>query len=87
MTIDELPAAGTATSPRKTNRPRDGQAQDPLLNSMEAAAYLNVPLSTLRNQRKAWGLHPFKTGRALQFRKSELDDWLERNRETSPIAI
>jgi hypothetical protein len=79
MTVDEL--AFTPPAPRGTNRPRDTQAQDPLLNSAEAAAYLNVPITTLRSRRAVWGLHPFRVGRALMWRKSELDAWLERNRE------
>ena len=58
---------------------------DTLLNSAEAAAYLNVPLSSLRNQRRVWGLHPSKVGRALQYRKSELDGLLARNREGGPV--
>lgn len=57
---------------------------DVLMNSAEAAAYLNVPLSSLRNQRRAWGLHPSKVGRALQYRQSELDDLLARTREGGP---
>jgi hypothetical protein len=66
----------------------DSPVPDRLLNSEQAAVYLNVPLSSLRNQRKAWGLHPTKVGRALQFRQSELDDLLERNREgRTPIAV
>lgn len=60
---------------------------DRLMNSAEAAAYLNVPLSSLRNQRRAWGLHPSKVGRALQYRQSELDDLLARNREGDPAEI
>jgi Helix-turn-helix domain len=58
-------------------------ARDPLLNSAEAAAYLNVPMSTLRNQRRAWGLEPFRVGRALQYRESELRAYLESRRESS----
>lgn len=77
MTVDQLPIA----PPRNSNRPTQGRAADPLLNSAQAAGYLNVPLSTLRNQRRNWGLHPFKVGRALQFRQSELDAYLARSRE------
>jgi Helix-turn-helix domain len=62
----------------------DEKAADPLLNSAEAAAYLNVPLSTLRNQRRIWGLHPFRIGRALMWRESELAAWLESRREQIP---
>lgn len=74
MTMDQLEASGPG-------HPLRGLPDDPLLNSAEAAMYLNVPMSTLRNQRRAWGLNPFKTGRALQYRRSELDAWLERNRD------
>lgn len=55
--------------------------EDPLYNSVEAAAYLHVPVSTLRNQRRAWGINPFRVGRALLYPQSELDAYLARNRE------
>jgi helix-turn-helix protein len=77
MTVDELTAApaGNAT----------GQRADPLLNTRQAAGYLNVPLNTLQNHWRAWGFRPFRVGRSLQFEKSALDMFLERNRETGEL--
>jgi hypothetical protein len=76
MTVEQLTTVsqnGTGYTP---------PVADPLLNSVQAAVYLNVPVSTLRNYRRAWGLHPSKVGRALQYPQSQLDALLARNRET-----
>jgi excisionase family DNA binding protein len=54
-----------------------------LLNAAEAAAYLNVPLSTLRNQKDAWGLTYLRTGRSLKFPLGPLREWV-RERGTEP---
>lgn len=52
-----------------------------LLNVAEAAELLNVPQSSLRNRRKAWGIPCLKTGRSIKFRERDLHAWMARQAE------
>ena len=58
---------------RPTDSPRTKQALNPLLTEKDACAYLRVSKRNLYCWRMA-GLVPyFKIGRAVRFRKSEVD--------------
>jgi predicted DNA-binding transcriptional regulator AlpA len=57
------------------------------LNTEQTAAYLGVQAETLRDRAKrgALGLpSPFKYARKLFWRRSELEAWIERQREATP---
>ena len=63
-----------------TDSPRTEQAPSPLLTEKDTCAYLRVSKRNLYCWRMA-GLVPyFKIGRAVRFRKAELDAALERMR-------
>ena len=65
---------------KPTDSPRPEQTTDPLLTEKDACAYLRVSKRNLYCWRMA-GLVPyFKIGRAVRFRRSELDAALERMR-------
>ena len=65
---------------KPTDSPRTEQTTDQLLTEKEACAYLRVSKRNLYCWRMA-GLVPyFKIGRAVRFRKSEVDAALERMR-------
>lgn len=58
------------------------QPADPLLTTKEVAALLSVPVSWVYDH---VGLLPaFRIGKSLRFRASELEDWLDRQREGAP---
>jgi hypothetical protein len=54
---------------------------DPLLNRKEAARYINFAPGTLAvwDCTKRYDLNPIKVGRAVRYRRSDLDKFLERN--------
>ena len=65
---------------KPTDSPRTEQAATPLLTEKDACAHLRVAKRNLYCWRMA-GLVPyFKTGRAVRFRKAEVDAALERMR-------
>ena len=65
---------------KPTDSPRTEQAPSPLLSEKDACAYLRVSKRNLYCWRMA-GLVPyFKIGRAVRFRRSELDAALETMR-------
>jgi excisionase family DNA binding protein len=77
-------SCGVDTAITGMNKPTDSlrteQATDPLLTEKDACAYLKVSKRNLYCWRMA-GLVPyFKIGRAVRFRRSEVDAALERMR-------
>jgi excisionase family DNA binding protein len=48
-----------------------------LLTAAETAALLNVPLSSLYQCWRRWGLTAFRIGKALRFRESDVLLWIE----------
>jgi hypothetical protein len=57
------------------------------LNTVETANYVGVKPETLqdRQKRRALGIsEPYNIGRKLYWRRSELDAWIETQRETRP---
>lgn len=54
---------------------------EPMFTSHELAAYLNVPLSWIYNNKHL--LPGFRVGKELRFRRGEIDNWLEGRREAS----
>ena len=65
---------------KPTDSPRTEENRDPLLTEKDTCAYLRVSKRNLYCWRMA-GLVPyFKIGRAVRFRKAELDAALERMR-------
>ena len=65
---------------KPTDSPRTEHAPSPLLTEKDTCAYLRVSKRNLYCWRMA-GLVPyFKIGRAVRFRKAELDAALERMR-------
>ena len=53
---------------------------DRYMTLKEAAAYLRLSERTLRRQVNKIQPRPFKYGRKLLFRKSDLDQWMENHR-------
>lgn len=45
------------------------------------AAYLKIKKRTLQDNWRPWGLTAVKVGRALRFRESDVNAWLESNKE------
>ena len=66
-----------------TDSPRTDLTTDPLLTEKDACAYLRVSKRNLYCWRMAGLIPYFKIGRAVRFRKSDLDAALERMRVTS----
>jgi excisionase family DNA binding protein len=62
-------------------------AEEPLVSMAAVAEYLGVPLQTLRKWRK-YGRGPtgYPMGRAVKFRLSEVEEWLQRQREARSEA-
>ena len=60
-----------------TDCPRNENSPDPLLTEKEVCAYLKVSKRNLFCWRMAGLLPYFKIGRAVRFRKSEVDTALE----------
>ncbi len=58
------------------------EAQEPLLNRKQAAAYINYSYGTLAvwDCTKRHNLQPIKIGRSVRYRKSSLDAFLEEQR-------
>lgn len=48
-----------------------------LLSAAETAELLSVPLSTLYQKWRTWGLRAYRVGKALRFRESDVWLWLE----------
>ena len=63
-----------------TDSPRTALTTDPLLTEKDACAYLRVSKRNLYCWRMAGLIPYFKIGRAVRFRKAELDAALERMR-------
>jgi len=63
-----------------TDSPRTGLTTDPLLTEKDACAYLRVSKRNLYCWRMAGLIPYFKIGRAVRFRKAELDAALYRMR-------
>jgi excisionase family DNA binding protein len=63
-----------------TDSPRTDLTTDPLLTEKDACAYLRVSKRNLYCWRMAGLIPYFKIGRAVRFRKAELDAALERMR-------
>jgi excisionase family DNA binding protein len=55
--------------------------REPLFNTNELAAYLNVPLSWIYNNKHL--LPGFRVGKELRYRRAEIEDWLELRREST----
>ena len=63
-----------------TDSPRTDLTTDPLLTEKDACAYLRMSKRNLYCWRMAGLIPYFKIGRAVRFRKAELDAALERMR-------
>jgi len=61
--------------------------QDRFLTLKEAAAYVRLSQRTLRRQINQIQPRPFKYGRKLLFRKSDLDQWMENYRLEDDTAL
>lgn len=60
---------------------------DPLLDVADLAAYLNVPVRTIRDWRyRGEGPPALKVGSLVRWRRADIDRWLEtrRDRITTP---
>ena len=54
-------------------------ATDGYLSKTEASAYLGIAIRTI--DKRLYEIPHFKVGRRILFKKSELDEWMERYRE------
>lgn len=57
-----------------------------MISIQELAAYLNIKISTLYAWVHSRQIPYYKVGRLVKFRKSEIDEWLER-RKVKETAI
>jgi hypothetical protein len=48
-----------------------------MLGAAETAALLDVPLSSLYQRWRAWGLRAYRIGKALKFRERDVLVWIE----------
>jgi excisionase family DNA binding protein len=56
-----------------------------LLTIDEVARYLKLPKSTLYSwHHRGEGPRPFKLGKHLRYRATEVEEWLESQRQPSP---
>jgi excisionase family DNA binding protein len=60
---------------------------DQMITAQETADYLGVHVKTLRLKWRAWGLPGTYVGRALSFKLSGVERWLETNQEVSQPAL
>jgi excisionase family DNA binding protein len=51
-----------------------------LLGTAEAAQYLGVPVRSLQANWRVWSLRPYKVGRSLKFRASDLEVYLSEHK-------
>jgi excisionase family DNA binding protein len=65
---------------KPTDSPRTDLTPDPLLTEKDTCAYLRVSKRNLYCWRMAGLIPYFKIGRAVRFRKTEMDAALERMR-------
>jgi excisionase family DNA binding protein len=56
------------------------------LRYAEAAEYLNISESTLRQNWRRYGLRAHRIGRTIQFRERELERWIESRAEQYDLA-
>lgn len=61
--------------------------QDKYMTLKEAAAYVRLSERTLRRQVNQIQPRPFKYGRKLLFRRSDLDQWMENYRLPDGAAL
>lgn len=59
---------------------------EPWLTAADAAAHLGYTVGTLYNKCAAGEVPHRKVGRALRFRRSELDAWVESHGQTAETA-
>jgi len=57
-----------------------------LMTIKEVADYLNITESTIYTWAQTGKLPAFRVGRLWRFRRSDLDAWLEANRNTNQSA-
>jgi excisionase family DNA binding protein len=60
---------------------------DQMISAQETADYLGVHVKTLRLKWRAWGLPGTYVGRALRFKLSGVERWLETEHEVSQPAL
>ena len=60
---------------------------EPLIGMAEVARLLDVPLGTLRTWRgKRTGPPGYRIGRAVKYRWSEVEKWLQQQKDPEPTA-
>ena len=64
----------------KSTPPRTEEEANPLLTEKQVAAYLNITTRHLYSWRMAGFIPHFKIGRAIRFRRPEVEAALERMR-------
>lgn len=61
--------------------------REPLVGAREVADYLGVPAATLANWRhRNAGPPSYRVGRHVKYRMSEVERWLERQRDREPAT-
>lgn len=66
---------------------RPAAADEPLISMAETADLLGVPLKTLRRWREhGRGPRGYRLGRSVNFRPSEVEAWLQSQREPEPVT-
>ena len=49
-----------------------------MLSVQDLAAMLAVPVDTVYDQWRQWGLKGYRIGKHLRFREREVDQWIEK---------
>ena len=57
--------------------------EDRLMTAEEVAAYLGYALGTVYNKVQAGEIPHKRLGRAIRFRRSEIDAWIEENAQAA----
>lgn len=63
---------------KKTVKPKEIENESGLLNMTDICLYLKVSRATITNYLRDKDLPSYKIGKALYFRKAEIDMWLNR---------
>lgn len=63
----------------------ENETDDPVLSREETANYLGISPITLDQVVRRQGLKSFKIGRRVLFRKSWVDDWIEKKAEKKGV--
>lgn len=80
MLVDKLEALEVKIDELREQGQQSEEDPDRLINKKEAANLLGVSVSTIDNMRRDGFLIPYRFGKAVRFRLSDLDELAEKRR-------